>query len=589
MKQFFKIILATIVGVFLSWIIFIFLIVGISSSMTEVDSKIVIEENSVLELDLSMDIFDMVEEDPLSIITSINSDTKKPMSLISILKNIEKAKEDHNIKGIAITNGLIFSGSAQLSEIRKSLIDFKTSGKFIVSYSDIYTQKAYWLSSVSDTIYINPVGSLEFKGLSAEVIFYKKLQEKYGVKFDVIRHGKFKSAVEPYLTDKMSDANRLQTSRLLNSVWGTYLKDISESRGISISQLNNIADNRMADLPMDAKDNKLIDKVSYQDEFYRSINNELGNESNSKVEFVDLYDYKNVVPTNKKVISKNHIAIIYAEGVIVYQGDQSSKSIKPKDMVKAIRKIREDKRIKAVVMRVNSPGGSALSSDLIWRELELLKKEKLYVVSFGNVAASGGYYISTGAEKIFAQENTITGSIGVFGMLPNAEEATKNIGITSEVVSTNKHSFDFSLTKGASPEIKQLILKGVEGTYKTFVNRVSKGRDMAFSTVDSIGQGRVWTGEDALKIGLVDEIGGLQDAINYAANKAGVGNDYKTVSYPEKEDEFERIIKSLSSQAKQELIEMELGTSAYQIYSDYKNFTNQEGLQMRMPYSLLIN
>lgn len=386
----------------------------------------------------------------------------------------------------------------------------------------------------------------------------------------------------------MSDANRLQTSKLINSIWNTYLEDISVSRNISIDKLNNIADNRMADLPLDAKNNGLIDKLAYEDEFLASVNNLLGEESGEKIEFVEIYEYKKVKPENKKEFTRDKIAVIYAEGVIIYFDGQASKSVKPSDMAKAIKQIRKDDNIKGVVMRVNSPGGSALSSDLIWRELELLKKEKGFVVSFGNVAASGGYYIACGADKIFAQENTITGSIGVFGRLPNAEQAAKNIGIVSEVVSTNKHSFDFSLIKGASPEIKNLILKGVEGTYKTFVNRVSEGRKMKFEDVDAVGQGRVWSGKDAIEIGLVDEIGGLQDAIAYVAEKVELEN-YRIVSYPEKEDDFEKIMKSLSTEARQSLLEIELGEEAYNIYSNFNSFNKQEGLQMLMPYNLSIN
>ena len=588
MKQFFKIAFATVLGIFLSWIIFIFIIVGISSAMSSGDDKVTIADNSVLELDLSVEVSDIVDEDPFAMFEALSSGKKKPLQLISILESIEKAKSDPKIKGIAITSGLVMTGSAQLTEIRQKLLDFKESGKFIVSYSDIYTQKAYWLSSVSDTIFLNPVGALEFKGLAAEITFYKDFQDKYGIKFDVIRHGKFKSAVEPFLTNKMSDANRLQTSKLLNSVWDTYLEDISVSRNISIERLNEIADERLSNLPLNAKKSGLVDRVAYEDEFIASINNALGKDGDDKIEFVEIYEYKKVKPEEKKEFTRDKIAVIYAEGTIVYLDGQSSKSVKPNEMAKAIRQIRKDDNIKGVVMRVNSPGGSALSSDIIWRELELLKKEKPFIVSFGNVAASGGYYISCGADKIYAQENTITGSIGVFGMLPNAEQAAKNMGVRSDVVSTNKHSFEFSLLKGASPEIKSFILKGVEEIYTTFVNRVSEGRKMKFEDVDAIGQGRVWTGKDALEIGLVDEIGGLQDAIAYVAEKVELEN-YRLVTFPEKEDDFEKIMKSLSTEARHTLIKHELGTEAYKVYSNYKSYNNQEGLQMRMPFDLSIN
>jgi protease-4 len=588
MKQFFKIALATVVGIFLSWVIFIFLIVGISSVFTSGEEKVTIADNSVLELDLSVGISDMLTDDPFAAFEAFNSDYKKPLDLYTVLQSIEKAKTDPKIKGIAITNGIITTGSAQLTEIRNQLLDFKKSGKFIVAYSDIYTQKGYWFSSVSDTIFLNPVGSVIFKGLAAEITFYKDFQDKYGIKYDVIRHGKFKSAVEPFLTNKMSDANRLQTSKLLSAVWETYLNDISTSRNLTIDKLNNLADNRISNLPTEALKVGLIDKMAYEDEFISSLKNALGKDKDEKLELVEIYDYKKVKPENKKEFTRDKIAVLYAEGEIVYVSGQSPKSIKPKEMAKAIREIRKDNNIKGVVMRVNSPGGSALSSDIIWRELELLKKEKPYVVSFGNVAASGGYYIASGADKIYAQKNTITGSIGVFGILPNAEKAANNMGITSEVVSTNKHSFEFSLIKGASPEIKDLILKGVEVTYDTFVNRVAEGRKMKFEDVDAIGQGRVWAGKDAIEIGLVDEFGGLQDAIDYVAKTVGIDN-YRIKSYPEKEDELEKIIKSLSTEARLKLIKLELGEEAFKIYSDYSKFNKREGVQMLMPYSLTIN
>lgn len=588
MTQFFKITFATVLGVFLAWIIFIFLLIGVGSAFSGEDDPKSVAENSVLELDFSVPIFDKVEDDPFAALNAFTMEVNKPLELLSVLENIEKAKDDPNIKGIVITNGLVSAGSAHISAIRNKLLDFKESGKFIMSYSDIYTQKGYWLNSVSDSLFLNPVGKVIFKGLAAEITFYKKFQEQYGIKYDVIRHGKFKSAVEPYLEEKMSDANRLQTSKLINSIWSSYLNDISKARNISVEKLNTIADNRLADLPTNAVSEGLVDKLYYEDEFIATVNSAIGKESNSDLELISFSDYKKAKPAVKKEFSRDKIAVIYAEGEIVYLEGTSSKSVKPKKMVEAIRKIRNNDKIKAVVLRVNSPGGSALSSDLIWRELELLKKEKPYVVSFGNVAASGGYYIACGADKIYSQENTITGSIGVFGMLPNLEKAADNMGITTDVVSTNKHAFEFSLIKGASPEVKQLVLTGVEETYRTFVNKVADGRNMKFAEVDKIGQGRVWSSNDALEIGLVDEIGGLQDAIEYAAEKAELEN-FRIVSYPEKEDKLEKIMKTFSTEARMSLLKLELGDDIYKIYSDYNSFIKREGLQMRVPYNISIN
>ncbi|MEN8137157.1 MAG: signal peptide peptidase SppA [Bacteroidota bacterium] len=591
MKQFFKFTFATVLGVFLAWIIFIFLLVGIASLMSGGDDTKTIAENSVLELDLSPQIFDKVNDDPFADFNPMKIDSEKPLELLCVLNNIEKAKDDPKIKGIAITSGIISAGSSHLTAIRNKLKEFKDSGKFIIAYSDIYTQKGYWLSSVADTVFLNPVGSLQFKGLAAEITFFKKFQDKYGVKFDVIRHGKYKSAVEPFIEDKMSEANRQQTSALIGSIWNTYLNDISESRGISIEKLNEFADMRDAELPIDAMTKRLIDRVSYENDFYNSINHAIGEPLNSKPELVSLKDYRKVKPTVKKEFSRDKIAIIYAEGNIIYSQAEafgSDKVVKPQQMVKAIRELKNDKKVKGVVLRVNSGGGSALTSDLIWHELELLKEIKPYVVSFGNVAASGGYYIACGADKIYAQENTITGSIGVFGMLPNLEKAAENMGITSEVVSTNKQSFDFSLIKGASPEIKQLILRSIENTYKTFVTRVVNGRKMKFEDVDAIGQGRVWSGKDGIEIGLVDEIGGLEDAIAHVAEKAELEN-YRLVSYPKEEDKYKKLLESFSSEAKLYLIKEELGDDAYKLYSDYKSYINSEGIQARIPFNITIN
>ena len=589
MKQFFKYALATVFGIFLSWIIFFFLIIGIGSAFSGDDKSIKIDDNSVLELNFSAQIFDKVDDDPFAALSSFNKDEEKPMELLEVLENIDKAKDDPKIRGIVLSSGLVGAGSAHISAIRKKLLDFKTSGKFIYAYSDIYTQKGYWLSSVSDSIFLNPVGSLEFKGLAAEITFYKKFQEKFGAKFDVIRHGKFKSAVEPYLADKMSDANRLQTSRLINSIWSVYLNDISKSRNISIEKLNNIADERITNISSEAVKAGLIDQITYRDEFIAYVNSVIGEESNSKLSLISFKDYKNTKPSEKKDISRDQIAVLYAEGEIIYlETGSMSKTVKPNSMVNAIRELRTNDRVKAVVLRVNSPGGSALSSDLIWRELELLKQEKPYVASYGNVAASGGYYISCGADKIFAQENTITGSIGVFGMLPNLEGAAKSIGITSEVVGTNKHAFEFSLKKGASTEMKELILVGVENTYKTFVNKVAEGRKVSFSQVDSIGQGRVWSATDALEIGLVDEIGSLQDAISYVAKKADL-ESYRITAFPKEEDQLEKLLESFSAEARMTLLRYELGSDAYQIYSEYNSFIKREGLQMRIPYTISIN
>ena len=588
MKQFFKYTLATVFGIFLSWILLLFVFTSIAASLADEDDTVLIEENSVLNLDLSTPINDMSkDDDAFAMLSSLQSNAKSPLQLISILNNIEKAKTDVNIKGITITNAYSNAGSAQLQEIRKKLLEFKESGKFIYAFSDIYNQKGYWVSTVADSILLNPVGAVEFKGLAAEIMFFKNFQDKYGIKFDVIRHGKFKSAVEPFLSNKMSDANRLQTTTLINSIWNTYLTDISKARNISVSNLNNIADNRLSNIPSNAVSNKLIDKLIYENDFELMINEKIGNESDDKINVVSMKKYTNT--TAMPMQSGNQIAILYAEGEIKYSASNSSgDAITPKTMIKAIREIKDNDDIKAVVLRVNSPGGSALASDIIWHELEVLKQKKPLIVSFSNVAASGGYYIACGAEKIFAQPTTITGSIGVFGLLPNLEKAVNDIGITSEVVSTNKNAFEASVTRGASAEIKNMALQSVEETYKNFVNRVSAGRKMSFDKVDAIGQGRVWSAKDAVEIGLVDKIGGINDAISYTVNKYEI-DDYSIVSYPENENSIEQILESLSSDVRISLLKWQIGEEALNIleYANSQNF--KTSIQAKMPYKLNIN
>lgn len=589
MKQFIKNVFASALGFLLMGVFSFFIMIAVVAALSGGDKVMEITDNSILKLDLSGPIFDRVDESPFDAFANFDLEKKGSLELMTILDNIEKAKKDDKIKGIAITSGLVFTGSAHISAIRDKLLEFKESGKFIYSYSDVYTQKGYWLSSVADSIFMNPVGKLEFKGLAAQITFFKKFQEKYGVKYDVIRHGKYKSAVEPFLEEKMSVANREQTSKLINAIWNTYLEDIASSRNISIKELNRIADYRLADMPVGAVSTKLIDKLYYKDEFFDLINKSLDKEAGTEIDFVSLNDYEKVKPLEEKEYSKNKIAVIYAEGEIVYMGKKTSSNVvNPKKIVEAIRDIKNNDRVKGVVLRVNSPGGSALSSDIIWRELELLKNKKPYAVSFGNVAASGGYYIACGADKIFAQKNTITGSIGVFGMLPNLEKAATKMGITTDVVTTNKHSFEFSLVKGASPKIKQLILKEVESIYKSFVNKVATGRKMNFEQVDKIGQGRVWSAKDALKIGLVDQIGSLQDAIDYIANKTEL-EVYRTVFFPKKEDAFEKIMKSLGTEVETSLLKYGLGEDAFKVYSDYKSFSQRKGIQMSLPYDISIN
>jgi protease-4 len=585
MKQFFKFTLSVIVGTILTWILFLVFIAALAGSSSE-DEKI-ISENSILRINMSMPVTESNINDPFAGLPFPGFDQEKPINFYTLLRNIDKAKNDNKIKGIVLTDAMSGQGSAQMQELRDKLQEFKGSGKFIYAYSDIYSQKGYWMSTVADSIFVNPIGGIDFKGLATEIIFFKEFGDKFGLKYDVIRHGKFKSAVEPFLNNEISEANKLQTSKYLNGIWKVMIDDIAESRKLNVETLNDIADKRSGDEIQDAFKLGLIDVIAYEDEFISFINSKLGKEG-EKLETVSIKEYAKVKDENAPEYTRDRIAVLYAEGEIVYGStSMGGPAIEPNNMQKTIIDLKNDQNVKAVVLRINSPGGSALSSEIIWRELELLKAKKPLIVSMGNVAASGGYYIACGADKIYADEATITGSIGVFGMIPNLEKAANNLGIRSDIVSTNKLAFESSQTKGASEEIKALIQKGVEQTYKVFISRVAEGRSLTIEQVDEIGQGRVWAAADAKEIGLVDEIGGLENAIAFAAEEVGLSN-YRVVAFPEKEDDFKKFLEGLQSEAKTRLLKSELSDESFKLYQQFKRQTQREGIQAIMPYEVNI-
>ncbi|MFT4684642.1 MAG: protease-4, partial [Flavobacteriales bacterium] len=438
--DFFRKVLASCLGTSIALIILTFsgfFLFGILVSSMDKDSKVIVTNNSVLEINLGSPVKDYVpvSDNPLD---KLFDDDK--LQLSSIINAIENAKYDDKIKGISILNLIVNAGIAQTQAIRNKLVEFKETGKFITAYADFYTSKNYYLSSVADSIYVTPYGGVDFKGLSSERLFYKDFQEKYGVKMEVIRHGKYKSAVEGYLNNKMSDANREQISSFLNSIWSEIIEDISISRNKTVDELNLIADDLLARSSELAVANGMLDGAIYQDEYADRLDILVGD---TAVEIVSLEDYIATGKGRMRSISSNKIAVLYAQGDILYgKGDETY--IGQESMIKAIRKVKDNDGIKAVVLRVNSPGGVALTADLIWRELELLKKEKPLIVSMGNLAASGGYYIAANADKIFAEPTTITGSIGVFGTIPNFSELIGNIGINAEQVSTNKNSIGYT-------------------------------------------------------------------------------------------------------------------------------------------------
>jgi len=509
--------------------------------------------------------------------------------LDEIIHAIKVAKEDEHIKGISLTTGFLQAGMAQTREIRKALLDFKESGKFITSHSDFYAQKDYYLASVADEVYLNPVGSLDFKGLATEVLYYKDLQEKSGIKMEVIRHGKYKSAVEPFLSNTMSDENRTQIQELLTSIWDVMVDDISESRQIAPENLNTIADTLGGRLPKYAVASGLLDGTLYFDEYEDLLKSKIGVGEDDELNYVSLTDYVDKAKTRKLETGSDKIAVIYAQGEIFF-GEGGKDYIGQGLIVDALKKAVKNENIKAIVFRVDSPGGSALVSDIIWREMQLAKKEKPLVVSFGNVAASGGYYIGVGGDKIFAEPTTITGSIGVFGTIPNINELAGTVGINAEQVGTNKNSVDYSVFEPMTDSFRDVVQEGIEDVYTTFLSRVAQGRNMTVEQVDALAQGRVWSGVDAKANGLVDELGDLDDAIAAAAEMANL-SDYGIRKYPRYKTDFERFMEDLGgmkSKLGASVIEEEIGTEAYKLLKEFKELGKQEEIQAKMPFNLNI-
>lgn len=579
-------VLATVIGIFVFLMLCLFGIVLIGTIFGGEAEGVEVKGNSVIELnleDVKNDYAGKYKDPWMTIFAD-----KKHIGLTDVIQAIEEAKTDNDIKGISILNDDSSLGMAQSKALRDALEDFKKSGKFIMAYANSFTQKEYYLNSIANTVYLNPVGDMDFKGLSSEVMFFKDLQEKSGVKMEVIRHGKYKSAVEPFLENKMSDANRQQITALLNSIWVSVTNDISKSRNISVAKLNQIANGLLARTPQMAKAQKLVDVVAYEDVYHAAIKKVLDVDPSEDYNKVSIRDYTiNSTTTSKTSDANDEIAIIYAQGEI-QSGEGDVNVIGEGSMRRSLQEARKNDKIKAVVLRINSPGGNALTSDLIWREVELTKKVKPVVVSMGNYAASGGYYIACNANKIFAENNTITGSIGVFGILPNFSQLATKIGIHVEQVKTHENSANYSPFVPLDEKFKAVTLEGVEHIYRTFVTHVAEGRKMTFAQVDVIAQGRVWTGADALKIGLVDKIGGLDDAIKEAASLAKI-KTYSTQNFPEYEKNFDDILENLPfTKSKEAFIKEEIGEENYLVLEQIKRIQAQKGIQAMMPFTITI-
>ncbi len=577
--NFIKRVLSSLVAICIAVVLFVFIGIGIALSFSK-DTIKKVTENTVLEIDMSgvLNDYAPAEIDPFTEVLGLQELT---YGFNNICKAIETATYDDKIKGISIKNIPYNMGWAQTTALRKMLVNFKKKDKFIYAYADVYSQKEYYLSSVADAIFVAPLGRIELKGLHSEVLFYKDFQEKYGVKMEVIRHGKYKSAVEPYIANKMSEANRKQISELIQGIWSEVDKAIVSTRNVDVEKAVLALHGRSAKT---ALENNLVDGVLYENEYQTKLKEKMQSDELNTFSFTNYMDQMLLKGTAKK---ENEIAVIYAQGNIMYgQGDINT--IGQQKMIAALEKAVKRKKVKAIVLRINSPGGDALASDLIWNAIEQAKKEKPVIVSMGNVAASGGYYMACGADKIFAETTTITGSIGVFGMLPNASTLANKIGIHAEVVSTHNNGIHYSAVLPADERFKNAVKEGIESVYDTFLDRVSKGRGMTTTEVDEIAQGRVWTGLSALKVGLIDEIGSLDDAIIYAAKKVGV-KEFTLKELPNYDVKLKDMLNP-SSLIKQQLnwstLAKEVGVKKV---DELKNMFTSQGIQARIPFEILID
>jgi len=586
MKQFLKFTLATIVGIFIASLLGIFISFGIIGAIAgSADKATTLKPNSIYQIDLEGNLVDRSQEDPLSgaFAHALGKPSENTIGLDDVLGNIEKAKKDDNIVGIYLKGGSLSGGVASIKEIRNALIDFKKSGKFIVAYADNYSQRMYYLASVADKILINPQGMLELKGLSAQTMFFKNTLDKLGIEMQVVKVGTFKSAVEPYVNTKMSDANRLQVNVFMGSIWNNILKEISASRKIPAAKLNSYADEMMMFQPTEkSKQYGLVDGLVYIEQVDSVLKKYVKNlKKGDDLTFVKQEAMTKVPDTAK--YDKSKVALIYAVGEIT---DTEGDGIVSRDLVKTINDVEKDSAVKAVVFRISSPGGSAYGSEQIWHALSVLKAKKPLIVSMGDYAASGGYYIACVADKIFAQPTTITGSIGIFGVIPNIKGLDDKIGITYDGVKTNKMSDAISINRPFTPEERDLMQSYVNRGYELFVKRCADGRKMKTEQIKAIAEGRVWTGEDALKIGLVDKIGGLNDAIKLAVEKAKL-KSYNIKEYPEKEDFMTKLMKNFGKDVETRIAKIQLGEQ-YNLFKQVKNLDKINGIQARLPYDLNI-
>jgi protease-4 len=592
MKQFFKFMFASFLGTLLTLFVVSLFFFGMIAGIVALaeNEEVELDENTVLHIKWTSPILDRDSENPFDDFDFATMQSNKPIGLNTILKNIDKAIEDPKIDGIFLDMESIPAGIATISEIRDKLEEFKASGKFIISYANSYDQSAYYLASLSDEIYLHPDGMVLFKGLNAQVVFLKGLLDKLEIEMQVVRgpDNKYKSAVEPLMLEKMSEANREQIGTLINSVWGRLLLAMSKDRGISIEDMNLVADQLDLTEASNALELTFVDGLAYRDEIIDMLKDKTDVEEDDDLEWVSFEKYTYAKVEKKQKTAKDKIAVVYAQGSIV-QGKGAPNTIGSETTSKAIRQARESENVKAIVFRVNSGGGDALASEVIRREVELAAEEKPIIVSMGDVAASGGYWISASADYIFAQPTTITGSIGVFGVIPNFKNMFNNkLGITFDEIKTNTNSDFIDVVKPMSDFQHKKLDIMITKIYDQFIDLVATSRDLDPGFVDGIARGRVWTGVDALELGLVDEMGGLEDAIAYAAEMAKLGENYRIKDYPERKPFFEQLVEEITGQAKIRIVENELGE--FKTYLDQvQAIKEMEGIQARIPFIYSIN
>ena len=578
--NFIKTFLASLLAFFVANFVWFFLLIMFFAGVAALSqsSTVAVSPKSVLHIDLAESIVDAPVDDPFSEFDPMSMDMQKSLSNMDVMHAIGAAATDPNIEGIYINlTGAGTVSAAMLEEVRGYLNSFKESNKFIIAYGETYSQGGYYLASVADSIYLNPAGQMDWRGLAMQVMFYKGLLDKLGVEPQVFRHGTFKSAVEPYILNRMSPANRTQMETIANSIWGTLVNDIATSRNLSIDSLNMYATELSAMMPAEVVEKRLIDGLKYEDEVEDLLREKLELDADEDVNFVTLGEYVASNPYTE-TYSDNKIEVIYAEGQIV-QGRSAKGSLGSTTLAEQLAEARMDEDVKAVVLRVNSPGGSALASEVMWREMELLRQQKPVIVSMGDYAASGGYYISAPADVIIADANTLTGSIGVFGLMFNAEKTLQNkLGVSIDVAKTNPSADMGSFHRGVTASEREFMMKGIEEVYSTFVNHVADGRNMTFDSVDAIGQGRVWTGNDGKRIGLVDEIGGLQYAIAVAAAKAECIDDYMVREAIGEPTGFMAIMDKFSAHISDRKMRKEMGIF-YNDYCTLRALMENEGVQ----------